>query len=337
MRAELAEQPERWQDLLDRQGVCLRRLRDRILSHPPRLVLFAARGTSENAATYGQYLVQTSLGIPAACASPSVVTLYGGRLDLTDVLVVAVSQSGESPDLVSYAEMARHNGAQALALTNVPSSTLAGSASDVVELAAGPETSVAATKSYTAELLALAALFGRPDTVSFLPRLPRLGADVLGRAAPAVQHVADRYRSVTRAVVAARGYSSASAREAALKLMETCYISAHGFSAAELLHGPVAMLDESTPLLCFAAQGPDAAEMADLAERVRGQGVAVDVVGDGTLDGGRLPPQLPADVPPEVRPLLEIIPAQLLAAETSLARGQDPDAPRGLSKVTRTY
>jgi glucosamine--fructose-6-phosphate aminotransferase (isomerizing) len=138
-------------------------------------------------------------------------------------------------------------------------------------------------------------------------------------------------------VTAARGFSSASAHEAALKLMETSYISAHGLSSADLLHGPVAMLDQSVPLLCFASAGPDADEMRELVSLAAGRGVDADVIGDGTVAGRRLPPVLPEGVAPELRPVLEILPAQLLAAEIALGRGHDPDAPRGLSKVTRTY
>jgi len=336
MRAEIAEQPARWKDLLTEQGGRLQRLRDRILARPPRLVLFVARGTSDHAALYANYLVQTSLGLPAASASPSVVTLYDAGLSLDDVLVVAVSQSGESPDLIAVVEMARRGGAMTVGLTNDPGSALAGAADEVVALCAGPETAVAATKTYTAELLALAALFAADPVRDQLPRLPDLGERVLWSCGPSVARLAAGYRYATRVVTAARGYSSASAREAALKLMETAYLSSHGMSAADLLHGPVAMLDESVPLLCFASAGPDAAELADLVQLGARQGVDVDVIGDGTVIGRTLPPLLP-EVAPELRPLLEIMPAQLLAAEIALARGSDPDSPRGLSKVTRTY
>jgi glucosamine--fructose-6-phosphate aminotransferase (isomerizing) len=336
MRSEIAEQPARWGDLLAREGTRLRDIRDRIRRQPPHLVLFVARGTSDNAALYAGYLVQTSLGVPAASASPSVVTLYGARLDLRRVLVVAVSQSGESPDLLAFVEMARVNGAMTLGLTNDPASALAGVADEVIDLHAGPETAVAATKTYTAELLALAALFGTDDIQAKLPALADLGHQVLRASGPAVTELATAYRYASRVMTAARGYSSASAREAALKLMETSYVSAHGMSAADLLHGPVALLDETVPLLCFASRGPEAAELAELVALARQQGVDVDVVGDGTLTGRTLPPVLPV-VAPELRPVLEIIPAQVLAAEIAVARGHDPDAPRGLNKVTRTY
>jgi len=337
MRREIAEQPARWQDVLDAGGKQLRELRLRIRDRPPRSVLFVARGTSDHAALYANYLVQTGLGLPAASASPSVVTLYHAAPDLRDVLVVAVSQSGGSPDLVSFVEMARHRGAATLTLTNDTESALAGISDEVVDVRAGRETAVAATKSYTGELLALAALFADDDVSALLPSLPELGEQVLRDAAGPVAELAGRFRYADRVMTAGRGYSSASAREAALKLVETSYVSAHGMSSADLLHGPVALLDQSVPLLCFSSAGPDAPELADLVDRAGARGVDVDVIGDGTVTGRTLPAVLPRGVAPELRPVLEILPAQLLAADIAVARGYDPDAPRGLSKVTRTF
>ena len=337
MRAEIAEQPQRWADMLSAGGDQLRAVRDRIRAVPPRSVLFVARGTSDHAALYANYLVQTALGVPAASASPSVVTLYGGSVDLTDVLVVAVSQSGGSPDLVSFVEMARSRGATTLTLTNDAGSALAAISEEVVDIRAGHEGAVAATKSYTGELLALAALFAGDEVLGLLPSLPDLGRQVLAAAAEPVAQLAGRFRYADRVMTAGRGYSSASAREAALKLVETSYVSAHGMSSADLLHGPVALLDQSVPLLCFASAGPDAAEMQALVDLATDRGVDVDVVGDGTVTGRTLAPVLPRGVAPELRPVLEILPAQLLAADIAVARGYDPDAPRGLSKVTRTF
>jgi glucosamine--fructose-6-phosphate aminotransferase (isomerizing) len=205
MRQEIGEQPERWAALLECRGEQLAATRERLRRRPPRSVLFVARGTSDHAALYANYLVQTSLGLPAASASPSVVTLYSAALDLRDVLVVAVSQSGESPDLVSFVDMARDRGAATLTLTNAPSSSLARAADEVVDIAAGRETAVAATKTYTGELLALAALFGSDDVVARLATLPELGRRVLDAAADPVAELASAYRFVTRLVTAARG------------------------------------------------------------------------------------------------------------------------------------
>jgi glucosamine--fructose-6-phosphate aminotransferase (isomerizing) len=266
-----------------------------------------------------------------------VVSLYGAAPDLRDVLVVAVSQSGGSPDLVTFVEMARSRGARTLTLTNDADSPLAAISDEVVDIRAGRETAVAATKSYTGELLAIAALFADDEVSALLPTLPELGEQVLRNAADAVGELAGRYRYADRIMTAARGYSSASAREAALKLVETSYVSAHGMSAADLLHGPVALLDQSVPLLCFTSEGPDAPEMQDLVALAARRGVDVDVIGDGTVTGQTLPALLPRGIAPALRPVLEILPAQLLAADVAVARGYDPDAPRGLSKVTRTY
>ena len=337
MRQEIAEQPARWSQLLTEAGQQIADIRARIWAAPPRAVVFVARGTSDHAALYANYLVQTGLQVPAASASPSVVTLYGAQPDLRDVLVVAVSQSGESPDLVSFVDSAHRSGARTLALTNRATSSLAAMSDEVVDIRAGEETAVAATKSYTGELLALAGLFASADVTPRLSALPDLANDVLRAAAEGLGGLAGRYRYATRVMTAARGYSSASAREAALKLVETSYLSAHGMSSADLLHGPVALLDESVPLLCFASAGPDAPELQDLAALAAARGVDVDVIGDGTVAGRTLPPLLPRGMEPQLRPLLEILPAQLLAAELAVARGHDPDAPRGLSKITRTY
>jgi glucosamine--fructose-6-phosphate aminotransferase (isomerizing) len=336
IRREIGEQPGRWNDLLTQEAATLRRLRALIRSRPPRLVLFVARGTSDNAALYGSYLVQVALGVPAASASPSAITLYGAKLDLNDALVVAVSQSGQSPDLLAVLDDARRSRAVTVAVTNRPDSELGRMASEVVDVRAGAETAVAATKSYTAQLLALAGLFTDDAGFAKLRSLPELGEQVLAESGDPVTALAGRYRFATRLVAAGRGYSSATAREAALKLMETTYISALGISTADLLHGPIAVLDHSVPLLCFASAGPDATEAEELVALARRRGVDAEVVGDGAVPGNSLPALLPRKIAPEIRPILEILPAQLLAAEMAVARGLDPDAPRGLSKVTKT-
>ena len=335
MRAEIHQQPSRWASFLREAAGSLTEAR-RLLDSGPRFVLFVARGTSDNAALYGSYLVQTTLSLPTGSASPSATTLYGARPDMRDVLVVAISQSGQSPDLLAFAEMARSNGAKVLAITNAGDSPLAAAAHVCLDVTAGPERAVAATKTYTGQLLALLALLGPADGRESLQGLPAAAERVLSGAAEPVRSLAARYRYATRAVVAARGYSSASARETALKMAETAYLSAHGYSAADLLHGPMAMLDEMVPLLLFASTGPDAAQMGDLLRLARDRRVEVDVIGDGSVPGGTLPALLPAGLSPQVRPLLEILPAQLLAADLAVSRGYDPDSPRGLKKVTQT-
>jgi len=247
---------------------------------------------------------------------------------MSGVLVVAISQSGQSPDLLAFAEMARSNGARVLALTNTGDSPLAAAAHVCIDVMAGPERAVAATKTYTGQLLALLALLGPADGRESLQALPAAAAGVLSRAADPVRSLAARYRYATRAVVAARGYSSASARETALKLAETAYLSAHGYSAADLLHGPMAMLDEMVPLLLFASAGPDADQLRDLCQLARDRQVEVDVVGDGTVPGGTLPSLLPNGLPPQVRPCWRSCPpsSSLPSSPSAAATTRTPPA-----------
>jgi glutamine---fructose-6-phosphate transaminase (isomerizing) len=338
MAAEIAEQPQVWRRLLDEGADPIRTAAARIAEHAPRFVLFVARGTSDHAALYAKYLVEIGHGLPAGLVSPSTMTVYGARPDLRDVLYIAVSQSGGSPDLVQSVEVARGQGALTIAVTNNPDSALAAAAEIHIDVLAGPERSVAATKSYTAELLALYLLLdaarggdGRGTTT-----LPDLGEGVLA-SDDLVRGVAQRYRFAQRLITTGRGYSYPTAREAALKLMETSYLSAQAFSGADLLHGPLATVDPQVPVLAIV---PDSAGgqamlpvLARLAER------NADVFGVGAkaaleqMTGGIT---LPSGVSEELSPLLEILPLQQLALHLAIARGGDPDKPRGLHKVTET-
>jgi glucosamine--fructose-6-phosphate aminotransferase (isomerizing) len=328
MRAEIAEQPEVYAGLLDRSGD-LRALHAEIRDRDPRFVLIAARGSSDHAALYAKYVVEVQLGLPAGLASPSTSTVYRSRQRLDDVLYLAISQSGGSPDLLDAVQAAREGGAFTVAVTNDPTSALAGAAHRSVDLAAGPELSVAATKTYTAELLALYLLLAPdPGSLSGLP----------AAATAALQHgeqvdaLAARYRYTDRLVTTGRGYAYPSAREAALKLMETCYLSAQAFSGADLLHGPLAMVDAGVPVLAVLPPGAAGAAMVPVLEAIRGRGADVATVGSGAdLDVGA------PGLPEAVAPLLEILPLQQMALSLALSRGGDPDRPRGLRKVTETW
>jgi glucosamine--fructose-6-phosphate aminotransferase (isomerizing) len=294
-----------------------------------------ARGTSDHAALYAKYLIEINHGLPAGLVSPSTVTLYGARPDLRDVLYIAVSQSGGSPDLVRSVEVARAQGALTVAVTNNAESDLAGAAEIHIDVLAGAERSVAATKSYTAELLALQLLLSRGDGRR-AEALPELGEAVLA-SGEHVREVAQRYRFAQRLITTARGYSYPTAREAALKLMETSYLSAQAFSGADLLHGPLATVDPQVPVLAVVPEGVGGDAMRPVLERLAER--HADVFGVGApaalagLAGGIA---LPAGVPDELSPLLEILPLQQLALYLALARGGDPDQPRGLRKVTET-
>lgn len=340
MAAEIREQPAIWRSLLADGGAAgIDAAAEMIRARRPRAVLFVARGTSDHAALYAKYLVEIRHGLPAGLVSPSTMTAYGARPDLRDVLMVGISQSGGSPDLVRSLAVAREQGALTVAVTNDVSSPLAQTAHAHVDVLAGPERSVAATKSYTAQLLALYLLLERvrevDGRVAAAP-LPDLGDALLARDGE-IAALAQRYRFAQRMITTARGYSYPTAREAALKLMETSYVSAQAFSGADLLHGPLALVDPQVPVLAVVASGVGGAAMGDVLPRLAERSADVCCVGHAdAVAAAAVGFTLPEGAPEELSPLLEILPFQLLALRVSVGRGGDPDAPRGLSKVTET-
>jgi glucosamine--fructose-6-phosphate aminotransferase (isomerizing) len=343
MAADIAEQPAGYERLLTAEHAdAIAAVADQVARWQPRHVVFTARGTSDHAALYGAYLTEIRLGIPAGLASPSVVTLYGGRPDLRGALVVGVSQSGGSADLVQVITTARESGAHTLAVTNNPESPLATAAELHVDVAAGHERAVAATKTYTAELLALLLLVegvragdGRlpGEERAALAALPDLARGVLDDPTPG--ELAPRYRFAARVLTTGRGYAYPTARETALKLMETSYLAGLAFSGADLLHGPLAMTDPDVPVLAVVGSGPGGDSMREVVARLGERRADVVTVGASDVDGAALRIGTPA-VDERYGPLLDILPLQRLALALALARGEDPDAPRGLSKVTVT-
>ncbi|MGW9181623.1 SIS domain-containing protein, partial [Agromyces sp. NPDC055658] len=255
MAGEIDEQPQVWRCVLA-GGAQLSAAAARIAKAAPRFVLLVARGTSDHAALYAKYLVEIKLGLPAGLVSPSTMTVYGAQPDLRGVLYIAVSQSGGSPDLVRSVEVSRARGALTVALTNNATSDLAAAAEIHIDVMAGAERSVAATKSYTAELLTLNLLLDLVDGGDGhgADALPDLGEQVLG-CGDLVRDIAQRYRFAQRLICTGRGYSYPTAREAALKLMETSYLSAQAFSGADLLHGPLATVDPQVPVLAVVSEG----------------------------------------------------------------------------------
>jgi len=327
MAAEIAEQPDVLARLLTDGAEAARAARAAIEQYNPRFVLLAARGTSDHAALYAKYLAEVQLELAAGLASPSTITVYGARPDLHGVLFLAVSQSGGSPDLVESLQVARHRGALTIAVTNNAASPLAQSADRHVDVLAGPERAVAATKTYTAQLLALHMLLGTYSALT----IPEAAASTLEHASRAYE-AAERFRSVDRLVTTGRGFSYPTAREAALKLMETSYVAAQAFSGADLLHGPLAMLGPDVPVIAMTTPGRGADAMVPVLKRLAAS--SVDVLRVGPDDGL---PVATAGVPESLLPILEILPLQQLAWRLALDRGADPDRPRGLSKVTETW
>jgi len=337
MAAEIGDQPAVWRRLFtDRAAIDTAAAR--IAAARPQFVLLVARGTSDHAALYAKYLAEIRLQLPAGLVSPSSLTLYDAKPDLRGTLLIAVSQSGASADLLRTVEVGRRQGALTLAVTNNPESALARAAELQLDVGAGPERAVAATKSYTAQLLTLFLLLDRcaGGDGRAAARLAELGDAVLARE-QGLAVLAQRYRFAQRLLVTARGYSYPTAREAALKLMETCYVSAHAYSGADLLHGPLAMVDREVPVIAVMSDGPGGTALQAVLPRLRAAGADLFCVGAPRLLEGCQPCfALPDGIDESVAPILEILPLQLLTLHLAMARGGNPDAPRGLAKVTET-
>ncbi|WP_326810682.1 SIS domain-containing protein [Streptomyces scopuliridis] len=339
MSAEVAEQPAVLRRILRDGTPGIREVAAAIAAREPRFVLLTARGTSDHAALYAKYLLEIRCGLPCGLASMSTTTAYGAKPDLTDVLVIGVSQWGGSPDLVASTWAAREAGATTLAVTNNPDSALTAVAEFHIDVLAGPERALPATKSYTASLLSLylfaEALGGRDGAAA--GDLPDLAQRVLARTGE-VRTLASRYRFAERMVIISRGYGYPTAKEAALKLMETCYIPALSYSGADLLHGPLAMVDNISPVIAIVPEGKGGEALQAVLARLRARGADLFVVGSqAEVEAASAGFVLPTDgVPEELQPILQILPLQLLAHEVAIARGQDPDAPRTMAKTPET-
>lgn len=338
MAREIGDQPQVFARILREGLFCIDGVCRAIARRQPRFVLFAARGTSDHAALYGKYLVETQLKIPAGLVSPSTMTIYDTHPTLHDVLFIAISQSGASPDLIEPVIRARAGGAITLAITNTPDSLLAVGAEYQLNILAGKECAVAATKTYTAELLVIflliQALSGQPrEDIDWLPE--QAEAVLAGEAK--VAQLALRYRFAEQIIVTARGYNYPTARETALKLMETSYLVAHGISAADLLHGPVAMIGRGFPVIAIVPEGAGGRAMDPLLDRLRDLGADTMIVGDPTVCQRGIVALALGGIPEILSPLLLVLPMQQFAWHLARARGNDPDQPAGIEKVTETW
>jgi glucosamine--fructose-6-phosphate aminotransferase (isomerizing) len=342
LRDEIREQPSAAQRLLDAAPTALAPIAAAVRTRRPRFAVIVARGTSDNAGVYAQYLLAVRNGLVAALAAPSTITLYGARPRMADALVIGISQSGRSPDIVAVLEEARRQGALTVTLTNDPTSPMAATADHVVDLQAGPERATAATKTYTTELLAVALLSTVLDPpsdseVHDLAGMPGLLSEAL-KAEPQARDLATAHARRERAVVLGRGYGYASAREWALKLQELALIAAMAYSAADFEHGPLALAEPGLPVLAVAPSGPELEAQVALLRRLRDEhGARLLVISDAAsardLDEGLA---LPDGVPPWLAPVVDIVPAQLYAYHVTVARGLSPEQPRTISKVTET-
>ena len=341
MRTEIAEQPAALRATID--ALLPRTAEVAALARRTRQVLFIARGTSDNAAVYGSYLIQAHAGRLATLASPSIATTYRRRVDLAGVLAVALSQSGQTEEIVETVTWARDCGAQTLVITNGAGSPVTEAADVAFVTQAGAERAVPATKTFTTQLAALAVLaigLGADLDPGQLREVPGVIEKMLADAAAqaGLGPVVDELAGVQGVVVSGRGLAYSAALELALKLKEACYLHAMGISYADLLHGPIAVVDASTPAIVVAADsGPTLEGTVDLARRVTRAGARAYAIGGGQALARVSDRALPGpDLPEWLAPIGLIVPGQLLTEALSRRLGLDPDSPRGLSKITQT-
>lgn len=341
MLNEIRQQPETLARTLGSELRRVEKFRALIDRKRPKLVVLTARGTSDNAAQFGRYLIEITTGIPVSLAAPSVYTVYGARLNYKEALVVALSQSGESTDTNQVLEQARKAGAVTVGITNESRSAITGIAENVFLVRAGRERSVAATKTYTGQLIVLYMLayaLGAKIRIADLEAIPDFAASALALENE-VGAMAERYRFMHHAIVVGRGLNYANSFEFALKLKETSYVIAEGFSSADFLHGPIAMVDPNFPAFLFTPSGPTWPSMQEMLARLQGLKAETVVITDRrNLVAANLASRvisIPARIPEIYSPIPYIIPAQLFAAALATEKNLDPDRPRALSKITR--
>ena len=343
MRREIEEIPDAVERVLTAAPQEMGAVAEAVERHRPRWVMVAARGTSDHAAVYAQYLIETHLGLPSGLVKPSVTTVYGARLAWQDGLLLAISQSGQSPDIVGVVEAARGAGALTVAITNEHPSPLASAAEWHLACHAGHELAVPATKTYVAQLAVVASMVVaiRHDTIlaDGLATLPSVLRTTIGRTDAWLDGpghaLLGALAGADRALLVSRGYNLATALELALKLKETCGLFAEAYSTADFAHGPLVLAQAAVPTIGIRPDGPMGLLVDETLAGVAGRG------GLPTVIGGKEAASIPGalslpEVPEALTPLQFVVPGQLLVEATAGARGISPDAPIGLGKVTRT-
>jgi glucosamine--fructose-6-phosphate aminotransferase (isomerizing) len=342
IHAEILEQPGVIRALLEAQRGAAERIAAEVRGRGIEYVFLAARGTSDNAGRYANYLLGAHNRLPLALATPSLFSCYKRAPRLKRALVIGVSQSGQSPDIVSVLEEGRRQGCATVAITNEPRSPLAQASEFLLDIRAGPEKAVAATKTYTAELTAIAmlslAMQGQAANWGDLRKVPAWMKTVL-RQEGMIERAAQRYRYMEQTVVLGRGFNYCTAFEWALKLKEMAYVKAEPYSPADFQHGPIAMLDRGFPVLAIAPRGKVLRSMLEQLKELRQALDAELVVISNERRGlslAKLALSIPGDIPEWLTPLVSILPAQLFAYHLTLAKGLDAERPRGIRKVTET-
>jgi glutamine---fructose-6-phosphate transaminase (isomerizing) len=339
MLQEISEQPVVLERTIQAERSKLEKLGGFLRGRDIDLIVLVARGSSDNASLFGRYLLEITTGIPVSLSAPSVFTLYNAKLNLSRAVVIGVSQSGEGIDINSVLESAKSSGAFTIGITNEANSTMAKIADETLLIHAGREKSVAATKTYTGQMLhfyMLASVLA--DSKLEFEKIPHFSAEALKLEAE-IEKIVERYIFMENCVVVGRGLNYGNSYELALKLMETCYVVAERFSSADFFHGPLAIVERRFPVIMFAPKGVTKESNIDLLKQLKElHADSFSITNDEEI---AFLSSLSLIMPPEIdeflSPIPFIIPAQLFAAHLAKAKGIDADAPRSLSKITKTF
>lgn len=341
MEKEIFQQKKVLLDCLNYNEKTLNTIAEQIRSRGITNVVLAARGSSDNAGTYFKYAFESLTGLPVALAAPSVNTLYGGTLKLSKSLVIGVSQSGAAEDVMQVLKNAADQKALTVSITNNPESKMANMTEFHLFCNAGPELSVAATKTFLSQMFLMAQLAAR--TAKCVPLIDKYNnlwqkLDGILNLEPQLKELAEKLVNVNSAYVIARGLNFAIAQEASLKLQETCYLNARPYAASDFLHGPFALVDENSTVILLAPSGNSQNDVQALKTRLLDAGAKVLVITDKKelAEGATYSVVIPESNDDFMTPFYNVVVAQLLACKLSVARGLNPDAPRGLKKVTVT-
>ncbi len=339
---EIFQQPDVIGNLVKTHSAQFEDLAAAMRKNPPRFILIAARGTSDNAAIYAKYLLSGINKIPVGLAMPSLFTLYQQMPILQDGLVIGISQSGQTPDVHAVLEEAQRQGVPTVSITNVTDAPIVNAADHNIIIEAQEEKSVAASKTFTGQLTAVAMLVaylsGDIKRIADLDSLAGYIEAVL-KQKPVTHTIAERFSKKDHIAIVGRGYTYCTTHEIALKIKELSYMVAQPYSAADFRHGPIALLEPGFPVLAIAVKGKALRDMEDMIESIRGKDADMAVMTNAPwLEKYSDPPiRLPGEMPEWLSPIVGTVPGQLLALHLALARGVDPDKPRGLKKVTLTY
>lgn len=340
-QTEIYQQPDIFNGLINDQQEHIVTLASQLRRKQPKFILIAARGTSDNAAMYAKYLLSSIAGIPTGLAIPSLYTIYEQPPDIRDGLVIGISQSGRATDILAVLKDASMKGVTTLAITNDDHSPMAETADFSINVNAGEEKAVAASKTYTGQLLAIALLAAgwveNDQKFIEIQHIPEWGKEVLQQH-KAVTNLAKWIADANRMVVLARGYNYCTSYEVALKIKELTYTSADAYSTSDFRHGPIAMLEKGFPVIAVAPQDKTLDNMKSMIKSVKELDVRLGIISndDEVLSMSPHPIAMPKGIPGWLSPIIATIPGQLLALELAIAKDLDVDNPRGLKKVTLT-